>query len=148
MAEDEASIPAKYLDDITECPICTEVYTDPRVLPCIHTYCLKCLTTWGKDKLRGEKVACPLCMKDVEIPAGGFNELPKNFFVQKLIDAKSLSGSQSSRVKLCDICNCNDGSKAVDAMKATVIAHTAVTTCVNSVLYITQNWGVDFTQVN
>jgi len=27
---------AKQLDDIMECPICTEVYTDPRVLPCIH----------------------------------------------------------------------------------------------------------------
>ena len=31
---------AKQLDDIRECTICTEVYTDPRVLPCIHTHVL------------------------------------------------------------------------------------------------------------
>ena len=27
----------KELDDMTECSICTEMFTDPRVLPCIHT---------------------------------------------------------------------------------------------------------------
>jgi len=26
---------AKPLDDIMECSICKEVYTDPRVLPCV-----------------------------------------------------------------------------------------------------------------
>ena len=54
---------AKQLDDITECPICTEVYTDPRSLPCVHTYCLKCLKTISKDKPPGDEVACPLCRK-------------------------------------------------------------------------------------
>ena len=29
--------------DVTECPICAEVIVDSKVLPCIHTFCLKCL---------------------------------------------------------------------------------------------------------
>ena len=33
------SSPMLRADDATECPICTEVLADPRVLPCIHTYC-------------------------------------------------------------------------------------------------------------
>ena len=54
---------AKQLDDITECPICTEVYTDPRVLPCGHTYCLKCIEAWSKDKQAREELARSLCRK-------------------------------------------------------------------------------------
>jgi len=30
----------KELADITECSICTGVFSNPRVLPCIHTYCM------------------------------------------------------------------------------------------------------------
>ena len=45
------------LDDVMECWICTEVYTDPGVLPCVHTYCLKCIETWSKDKPAGDKLA-------------------------------------------------------------------------------------------
>ena len=54
---------ARQLDDITECPICTEVYTDPRVLPCVHTYCLKCIEKYSEDKQPGDELACPLCRK-------------------------------------------------------------------------------------
>lgn len=67
----EAVIAVKCLDGVMECPICTEVYTDSRVLPCIHTYCLKCITRWGEDKNPGERLACPLCMEEFEVPAGG-----------------------------------------------------------------------------
>jgi hypothetical protein len=69
---------AKQLDDTTECSICTEVYTDPRVLPCFHTYCLKCIDAWGRDKKPGDSLACPLCRKDWVIPAEGIASLQKN----------------------------------------------------------------------
>jgi len=37
----------KAVTDDAECSICTEVFTDPRVLPCLHTYCLKCIKYQG-----------------------------------------------------------------------------------------------------
>jgi len=60
----------KELDDMTECSICTEVFTDPRVLPCIHTFCLKCLLNYGKDRQPGDHMPCPLCRKEFTIPDG------------------------------------------------------------------------------
>jgi len=44
----------KELYDMKECCICNEVFTDPRVLPCIHTSCLNCLMNYGKDKQPGD----------------------------------------------------------------------------------------------
>jgi len=95
---------AKQLDDITECSICTEVYTDPRVLPCVHTYCLKCIETWSKDKEPGDEVACPLCRKEFTLPSNGVRDLPKNFIVNNLLQMKELS-SVESKTRPCEVCS-------------------------------------------
>jgi len=86
---------AKKLDDITECTICTEVYTDPRVLPCGHTFCLNCLREWSKDKQPGDELACPLCRKEFTVPASGVGDLPKNYFVINFLQTKGLSGVET-----------------------------------------------------
>ena len=95
---------AKQLDDIMECPICTEVYTDPRILPCVHTYCLKCIKAWSKDKQPGDKLACPLCRKEFTLPCNGVSDLPKNFFVANFLQMKELS-SVESKTSPCDACS-------------------------------------------
>jgi len=103
----------KQLDDIMECPICTEVYTDPRVLPCVHTYCLKCIREYSKDKQPGDKLACPLCRKEFTLPSSGLNDLPKNFYVANVLEVKKLS-SIESKTSLCDACGgCEEGESVV-----------------------------------
>jgi len=92
---------AKQLDDITECPICKEVCTDPRVLPCVHTYCLKCIEALSKDKPPGDKLACPLCRKAFTLPSSGVSDLPKNFFVANYVQMKELSGAETSHCEAC-----------------------------------------------
>jgi len=104
-----ASIPVKRLEDITECPICSETYTDPRILPCIHTYCLRCIESLGRYKKPGDAVPCPLCRKEFHVPGGGIPQLPKNFFVEKIMEAKSLSDILSRKDSLCDVCSDDDG---------------------------------------
>jgi len=97
---------AQPLEEVTECPICTEVFTDPRVLPCIHTYCLKCIEGCGVDKKPGEKLPCPLCRKEFVIPDTGLTELPKNFFVNKLLHVKEISTVElSTQALVCDVCS-------------------------------------------
>ncbi|CAF1529578.1 unnamed protein product, partial [Adineta steineri] len=31
------------IDDLLQCPICLEVFYDPKVLDCQHTFCNNCL---------------------------------------------------------------------------------------------------------
>ena len=96
---------SKELSDITECPICVETFTDPKVLPCVHTFCLKCLLKYGEHDKPGDQVACPLCRANFVIPPGGFADLPNNFFVNKLLLAKQLTdASETVEKKMCEIC--------------------------------------------
>jgi len=95
---------AKLLDDIMQCPICTEMYTDPRVLPCVHTYCVKCIREWSKDKQPGDKLACPLCRKELALPSNGVDDLPKNFYVASFLQMKELI-SIDSKTSLCEVCS-------------------------------------------
>src|SRR5271163_4424730 len=93
------------ISDITECPICMETLTEPKVLPCVHTFCLKCLLKYGEHDKPGDQVACLLCRTNFVIPPGGFTDLPKNFFVNKLLLVNQLSGASGTlQVQKCDIC--------------------------------------------
>ena len=107
---------AKQLDDITVCPICTEVYTDPRVLPCVHTYCLKCIEAWSKDGQPGDEVACPLCRKEFTLSSNGVGDLPKNFFVANLLKMKELSRVES-KTSRCEACS---GGEVAEKKEAAV----------------------------
>ena len=89
--------------DVTECPICTETMVDPRLLPCIHTFCFICLDQLWERKQPGVTVPCPVCRTEVVIPVEGVSSLPKNFFVEKLIGAQELSKSENSTESICDL---------------------------------------------
>lgn len=93
------------LNQITECSICTDTFQDPRVLPCIHTYCLRCLQSHG-DRLGlgpGQKMPCPLCRDEFLVPENGYAGLRKNFFMSNLIEM-SLISNPIDRDKFCEIC--------------------------------------------
>jgi len=79
---------------MTECSICREVFTDPRGLPCYHTFCLKCLLNCGKDKQPGDRMACPLCRKEFTIPGDGLSGLQKNFYIEKLLHVRKISAAR------------------------------------------------------
>src|SRR6218665_376238 len=96
----------KQLGEITECPICMSVFTDPRMLPCIHTFCFECLksTSEAMQKKPGDKMPCPLCRKDFVIPEDGVNGVQKNFFMQNLLEFKTTLQMGSATIT-CDMCD-------------------------------------------
>ena len=49
---------------------------------------------------RGDDVSCPVCRKEFQLPQGGLNSLPHNFFLQNLIHAKDLKSKEMGT--LCD----------------------------------------------
>ncbi|XP_027858687.1 zinc-binding protein A33-like [Xiphophorus couchianus] len=42
------------------CPVCKEVFKDPVILSCCHSFCKECLKDWWREKLARE---CPVCKK-------------------------------------------------------------------------------------
>ena len=99
-------------DEILECAICTDIYINPKVLPCQHAFCLGCLQKCVKESDASE--SCPLCRQQFAIPRGGVSKLPGNVFVDKLIEIRNLSSRRADdRGTLCDICSDDedDGKK-------------------------------------
>src|SRR6218665_2301411 len=94
------------LQKLTECCICFHTFTDPRTLPCIHTFCLECLKQTGEAlKMKPEEsMPCPLCRKPFVIPTDGMNSLQKNFFMENLLDISSMLHSDNTPVTVCDMC--------------------------------------------
>ena len=94
----------KGVKDVTECPICTEMFCNPKMLPCFHTFCLKCIEQYGKDKQDDDTMSCPMCRKEFLVPVGGFTKLSGNFFMEQLIATQSASGMSTREVVDCDVC--------------------------------------------
>ena len=49
------------------CTICLEVFTEPKLLLCFHTFCKKCLETTLEKSEQKEKLTCPLCRAEHEV---------------------------------------------------------------------------------
>ena len=51
-----------FINDLTHCLICTQLYRDPRILRCSHQFCLPCLERALSTGRRGNHyVTCPMC---------------------------------------------------------------------------------------
>ena len=89
--------------DLTTCPICTDLFDNPKSLPCLHAFCLKCLQARFKDKCPGDEVPCPTCRKEFQIPPDGLDGLQHHFFAQQLVDVRRASSGEYDEA-LCEVC--------------------------------------------
>ena len=71
----------------TECSICTDTFSNPKILPYFHTFCLKCIEHYGEDQRDGDTMTCPLCRGEFEVPVGGMSKLRSNYFLERWIAA-------------------------------------------------------------
>lgn len=73
--------------DAQNCPICLGRYDDPRVLPCFHTFCRRCLDAHVAGRLR---FPCPSCREEVYLGEGGtIDTLPTNSFIGDILKVVS-----------------------------------------------------------
>ncbi|XP_066260428.1 E3 ubiquitin-protein ligase TRIM45-like isoform X2 [Euwallacea similis] len=111
-----------------KCPMCKNQFVEPRVLPCLHTFCLKCLENLEHqkkqfnpaEKSHGRKlhsrnlsssiddgpkrhINCPSCGYRAEIPHNGVQFLPPNYSLQHQMVLATLN-SDSTHL-LCDLCS-------------------------------------------
>ncbi|CAH0664000.1 unnamed protein product [Spodoptera exigua] len=87
------------LNDLLECSVCLErLDTSSRVLPCQHTFCLKCLKVIIESH---KELRCPECRVLVEAKV---EELPPNVLLMRILEGmknsaprKSATGQRTSR---------------------------------------------------
>ncbi|XP_019646860.1 PREDICTED: uncharacterized protein LOC109487322 [Branchiostoma belcheri] len=92
--------------DFLECTICLEPYKDPKILPCLHTFCKDCLETFiAKQSKVKDRFPCPTCRVETVLPEGGVARLKNNFFVLSLRDTVESHRTLASNDKMpCDVC--------------------------------------------
>ena len=94
------------------CEVCSEYYTDPLMLPCLHSFCKKCLIK-AKEKQGSADTSlkCPTCDTSVNLPNGKIEGLTQNlWFEHKSKEASIEKKILSKEATLCD--KCDDSSDA------------------------------------
>ena len=97
-----------FLDNIYEhicCPVCYNRFTNPKQLPCLHSFCLHCLQRIQATSGIRDTILCPECRRNFTIPGNGdLNTLPTNFRLNSLLDALPVTECKTSDVK-CGNCD-------------------------------------------
>ena len=95
-----------------ECPLCLETVKDPKTLPCLHSFCLRCIDKhagYAKRKLE-TTIKCPVCQACFQIPDGDtFSNLPTSFHLNRLVDLLALRDG-SEETQRCSSCEENNSA--------------------------------------
>ncbi|XP_028458486.1 nuclear factor 7, brain-like [Perca flavescens] len=77
------------------CSVCHEVFSDPVVLSCSHSFCRDCLKSWWTEKPTQE---CPVCRKRSDR-----SEPPRNLELKKLCESFLQQRDQRASDSLCSL---------------------------------------------
>ncbi|XP_068787076.1 tripartite motif-containing protein 3 isoform X1 [Struthio camelus] len=66
------------------CSICLDRYRNPKVLPCLHTFCERCLQNYIPPQ--SLTLSCPVCRQTSILPEKGVAALQNNFFITNLME--------------------------------------------------------------
>ena len=70
------------------CPVCQEVFDNPRFLPCHHYYCKRCIERLvAASGGPGTPFPCPECRTQTLLPEGGLDQLCPAFLVNRVKDS-------------------------------------------------------------
>ncbi|KAM9528314.1 tripartite motif-containing protein 2 isoform 1-T5 [Salvelinus alpinus] len=96
-SEGSSSIPSPVVRQIDKqfliCSICLDRYDNPKVLPCLHTFCERCLQNY--IPAHSLTLSCPVCRQTSILPEKGVAALQSNFFITNLMDVLQRPPSDS-----------------------------------------------------
>uniref|UniRef100_A0A8C2J104 Tripartite motif-containing protein 2 n=1 Tax=Cyprinus carpio TaxID=7962 RepID=A0A8C2J104_CYPCA len=88
MATEASTLPSPVVRQIDKqfliCSICLDRYNNPKVLPCLHTFCEKCLQNY--IPAHSLTLSCPVCRQTSILPEKGVAALQSNFFITNLME--------------------------------------------------------------
>lgn len=101
---DETS-PGGGVDTLLRCPVCSNEFNAPKLLPCLHSFCFECLeSSLAQSHIGpGQAFLCPLCKTQCVVPPRGVRAMKSNVFVvtlQEFFHNKTLDADQE-----CETCD-------------------------------------------
>ena len=118
MADSNAAVPVGKEWEQIKCLICGDYLTEPRTIPCLHTFCKQCIV----NKIEGTCTFCcplPLCRSKYSISQGDISSFPPNHAINCLveifskIDWMQKEANTGLLLKETNCSRCDEGSKAV-----------------------------------
>lgn len=114
-----ASVPHSFghkLDELLKCPVCLDVFREPRTLCCLHTFCTECLE--GCMRLLRRDIECPVCKRISNLSPAGVRGLPTDYRIEQIRDffsgmqatdsadaqAQVDSSADPTMARPCDVC--------------------------------------------
>ena len=115
------------LEEQLKCPVCLDLYTDPKILPCHHSLCQECLEGLPQEReARGDTyyLSCPTCRQRTEVPREGVGAFPVAFHLNNL---KEITQSLKNKASDPQQVTCNDHGKPLEVFcetcKAVICFH-------------------------
>uniref|UniRef100_A0A1X7T9P0 RING-type domain-containing protein n=1 Tax=Amphimedon queenslandica TaxID=400682 RepID=A0A1X7T9P0_AMPQE len=108
------------LEEQLTCSICLDIYTNPKSLPCLHSFCQHCLEGLPLDKKNETYyLSCPTCRHCTELPEEGAGAFPVAFHLQNIKEIHTFMKKAANPQQVtCDNCTtanatgyCQDCSK-------------------------------------
>ena len=85
----------------TRCSLCSQLYTDPRMLQCLHSFCKKCLLEEQETK---DSLKCPVCAQVVPLAYGGVDSLPKQLHLSRKAELSLSLAKMNTEDATCERC--------------------------------------------
>lgn len=86
------------------CRYCSKVYDEPKILPCLHTFCKRCIGLITEQN--ESSLFCPICRAEVALPSKDLDQLKPNVIVLRKLEE---SERQKLRQREEDCSGCENG---------------------------------------
>ncbi|KAF3690364.1 Zinc-binding protein A33 [Channa argus] len=86
---------ASRLEEDLCCPVCQQVFRDPVLLSCSHSFCKNCVKSWWRQKITRE---CPVCKR-----RSSRSDPPSNLVLKNLCESFLEDRGQRSSEGLCSL---------------------------------------------
>ena len=91
MEEEYCKKASRTIAQVLECPICYNKMKKPKILPCQHTFCWKCLKKIADTT--AQNISCAICRSLHDLPSISIEHeygLPNNLTLVAIFDSMSL----------------------------------------------------------
>lgn len=73
------------LEELLQCSICLDIYSDPKMLQCFHVFCHNCIA----GLVHWHQLTCPTCRQVTVVPPGGVTRLQSAYRVNDMKEIQS-----------------------------------------------------------